>query len=187
MKYSANPPANQKGAALAVSLIMLLVLTLIGVSGMQTTVMEEKMSGNARDYNLAFQAAEVALRNAESYVDGLVTITDFNTQIPNDGLLSEAEPDPDYLSTDTWYGTNGSTVGSIQPDHIVSSLYGHQPRYIIKFVTENDPGGNSRLNIRGYAEQLPGARVAVFKVTARGTGGTDDSQVILQSNVGTRF
>ncbi|MCI0655298.1 MAG: PilX N-terminal domain-containing pilus assembly protein [Methylococcaceae bacterium] len=166
---------------------MLLVLTLIGVSGMQTTIMEEKMSGNSRDYNLAFQAAEVALRNAESHIDGLVTLTDFNSQTPNDGLLSEAETDPDYLSTDAWYGTNGSTVGSIQPDDIVSSLYGHQPRYIIKFVTDNDPNRNSRLNIRGYAEQLPGARITVFTVTARGTGGTDDSRVILQSKVGKRF
>ncbi|MCI0734506.1 MAG: PilX N-terminal domain-containing pilus assembly protein [Methylococcaceae bacterium] len=179
--------SSQKGAALAVSLIMLLVLTLIGITGMHTTTLEEKMSGNGRDYNLAFQAAEVALRTAEAYVESLVTVTDFVSTNSNDGRLAETETDPDYFSSDTWYSTNGSTVGSVQPSYLVSSLYGDQPRYIVKYVTEYDPDTNARLNIGGYGEKLAGAQVTVFRVTARGTGGTNDSQVLLQSHYGKRF
>lgn len=51
-------PKNQKGAVLAISLIILLLMTIIGVSAMQGTTLQEKMAGNLRDYNLAFQAGK---------------------------------------------------------------------------------------------------------------------------------
>ena len=60
---------KQAGVVLVVSLIMLMLLTLIGVSGMQSTGIEEKMAGNMRDRNLAFQAAEAALRHAEQFIE----------------------------------------------------------------------------------------------------------------------
>ena len=62
---SNNPTLQQSGAVLIISLIMLLLLTLKGASSIQTTSLEEKMAGNLRDLNLAFQAAESALRDAE--------------------------------------------------------------------------------------------------------------------------
>lgn len=52
---------KQSGAALIVSLIILLVLTLIGVAGMNTSVMQERMAVNAQNSNRAFQAAESTL------------------------------------------------------------------------------------------------------------------------------
>ena len=61
---------RQKGAALVTSLIILLMLTLMGVAAMQTTTLEEKMAGNLRNENLAFQAAEAALRAGEAYLQG---------------------------------------------------------------------------------------------------------------------
>jgi type IV pilus assembly protein PilX len=65
--------ADQSGAVLIISLIMLLLLTLIGASSMQTTTLEEKMAGNMRDRNIAFQAAESALRDAEQDIRGIGT------------------------------------------------------------------------------------------------------------------
>lgn len=177
---------TQKGAALAVSLIILMVLTMVGITGMQTTTMEEKMAGNNRDYNLAFQAAEAALRNAEAYVEGLVTAVEFNSATLNDGLLSETESDPDYFNKNVW-NSNGYNIGTKQPTDLVSSLYGLQPKYIVKYVAENDPDSNARLNIGGYGEKLAGAQITVFRITARGTGGTNNSQVLLQTHYGKRF
>ena len=67
---------HQSGAVLPISLIMLLLLTLIGVTGSQMTGLEEKMAGNMRDRNIAFQAAEAALRDAEQDIRGIgVTAT----------------------------------------------------------------------------------------------------------------
>lgn len=59
---------RQEGAVLLVCLVMLLVLTMIGVSSMSGSALQERMAGGARDYNLAFQAAEASLRVGEAYV-----------------------------------------------------------------------------------------------------------------------
>ena len=59
---------KQKGAVLLVCLVMLLVLTVIGVSSMSSSTLQERMAGGARDYNQAFQAAEASLRVGEAYV-----------------------------------------------------------------------------------------------------------------------
>ncbi|SEO72941.1 pilus assembly PilX family protein [Aquisalimonas asiatica] len=55
----------QRGAVLVVSLVLLAVMTLIGVFAMRGTTLEERMAGNLRDRDMAFQAAEGALREAE--------------------------------------------------------------------------------------------------------------------------
>ncbi len=56
---------HESGVALLVALVFLLMLSLIGVSAMQGTTMQEKMSGNLRDQHSAFNAAEAALREGE--------------------------------------------------------------------------------------------------------------------------
>ena len=59
---------NQSGVVLIISLILLLAITLIGVTGSNVTSLEERMSANSKDTNLAFQAAEAALRDAEAWL-----------------------------------------------------------------------------------------------------------------------
>ena len=54
-------PARQSGAVLVVAMIMLLVLTLLGVTAMNTTSMQERMAANTQEYTRAFQAAETGL------------------------------------------------------------------------------------------------------------------------------
>ena len=60
--------ASQSGAALITSLIFLTVLTILGMSTMGTSLLESRMAGNSRDRNMAFQAAEIGLRDAELYI-----------------------------------------------------------------------------------------------------------------------
>jgi Tfp pilus assembly protein PilX len=59
-----TPPnaKRQQGAVLLISLLVLLVLTLIGLSSLDSSVMEEKMATNAQTSNATFQAAETAIR-----------------------------------------------------------------------------------------------------------------------------
>ncbi|MEL1263763.1 pilus assembly PilX family protein [Pseudoxanthomonas putridarboris] len=66
---------SQQGAALYVALIMLLLLALIGIVGMQVAGMQEKMSANYRNVNLAFQNAEAQARQAECSVEAQVNRT----------------------------------------------------------------------------------------------------------------
>lgn len=60
--------SNQGGAALITSLIFLTVLTILGMSTLGTALLESRMAGNARDRNLALQAAEIGLRDAELFI-----------------------------------------------------------------------------------------------------------------------
>jgi len=53
--------SKQNGAALFVSLIMLVALTVIGLAASQRSQMQERMAGNVHIQNLAFNAAESAL------------------------------------------------------------------------------------------------------------------------------
>jgi type IV pilus assembly protein PilX len=57
---------RQQGAALIIGLIILVVLTLIGVQAMRSSIVQERMAGNMRERNVAFQAAEAALRVGEA-------------------------------------------------------------------------------------------------------------------------
>ena len=58
----------QNGSALIISLVFLLILTMIGVASIQDSTLQERMAGNERDRNLAFQAAEAALRVGEDHL-----------------------------------------------------------------------------------------------------------------------
>lgn len=55
---------TQQGAALMISLVMLLVLTVLGVSALNTTTLEERMAMNSQEISRALQAAESALSSA---------------------------------------------------------------------------------------------------------------------------
>jgi hypothetical protein len=57
---------RQAGVVLVISLIMLLALSLIGISALRSTTLEERMAGNMKAKQRSFQAAELALRQAEA-------------------------------------------------------------------------------------------------------------------------
>ena len=52
---------KQQGIALLTIMIFLLILTVIGLSSMETSRLEQQMSGNTQWTNIAFQAAETGL------------------------------------------------------------------------------------------------------------------------------
>lgn len=64
-------PRRQGGAVLLTSLVILLVLTLIGVSTMDTTGLEMKMASNNRNAQWTFQMAEAALEEAETVINSV--------------------------------------------------------------------------------------------------------------------
>ena len=57
-------PRRQQGAALVIGLILLVVLTILAVSGVFTSTMELRMVRNTQSQERAFQAAEVAVEDA---------------------------------------------------------------------------------------------------------------------------
>jgi type IV pilus assembly protein PilX len=57
-------PRAERGAALVVGLILLVVLTILAVSGVFTSTMELRMVRNTQSQERSFQAAEVAIEDA---------------------------------------------------------------------------------------------------------------------------
>lgn len=170
--------ARQTGAVLVVSLVFLLVITLIAVSSMRDTLLEEKMAGNSRDRNLAFQVAESGVREAEVYIQSLVSLGSFAS---NAGLYGLTESEPAYRDASTW---------SDASNHVVAdSRYGayEAPRYYVKHFT-TVIGTEGAMNLSGYGDNKGTGDVSVFNITSRGTGGSADSaEVILRSRYGRVF
>lgn len=82
---------HQCGAALIMSMVILLILTLLGITAMGTSSLEEKMSGNTQEITRAFEAAE----------SGLIEWS--NT--PGSIVLEGTTTSPNYT-----YGNYGSAV-----------------------------------------------------------------------------
>lgn len=160
--------SRQRGSTLVISLMILIVMTLIGLTGVMTSTLEEKMAGNTRDQALAFQAAEAALRDGESYYrDAINSDAEFND---TNGLYRD--PDHDLFSISTWSDakTYSGTITGVAD----------QPRYIIERVGPIITGeSNEGIEIKSYGESV--GRPTAARITAQATGGTTNTQVILQS------
>lgn len=157
--------ARQRGSALIFALVFLLLMTLIGTTAMQGTGQQEKMAGNMRDRNLAFQAAEAALRAGERLLESpAVPPTNFGAAT---GLL--------LAQADTFWMTYDWNNQSLTPP-MASALAGlsQQPRYVIEDRTLSNPP-----NAGDPECATPSLRC--YRITARGVGGTADAVVILQS------
>lgn len=59
---------RQHGVALIMALIMLIVVTLVALSGMRNTSLQEKLAGNLYDRAIALQTADFALAAAEAWI-----------------------------------------------------------------------------------------------------------------------
>lgn len=75
IKISNSSRRKQSGAALIVGLILLLVLTMLGISGMQTATFELLQAGNTQFSENAFQAADTG-------IDRALVNSNLNTGIP---------------------------------------------------------------------------------------------------------
>lgn len=81
------PAARQQGLALVVSLVLLVAMTIIGVATLSSTRLNEKISGNAQQKAISFEAAESAIAtmwDAQSLIGTLEQIPDgiFNNPLP---------------------------------------------------------------------------------------------------------
>lgn len=160
---------KQEGAVLLVCLVMLLVLTMIGVSSMSNSTLQERMAGGTRDYNQAFQAAEASLRVGEAYVRQQVEASADPTS-----LFQAASACP-ALTAAQWSPPDDLIGKPKQPVCQVSNFYGASGGPT-SFVCETD---GSIAENRAF-DCL--SRTYLFNVEATGYG-SGDLEVHLQSTV----
>jgi len=103
---SRKHPKGQRGAVLIFALIVLLVMTVLAISGVGNSTLEQRMAGNYSQSMTAFQTAEQGLRVAEEWMtnkllnDPVFSALDdagwwFQVTGTTDGLYSSMNSDPD--------------------------------------------------------------------------------------------
>lgn len=155
---------REHGAVLIVALIFLVIMTVLGVTAMRTTTLQERMAGNVRDSNLAFQSAEAALREGEQFLQQatLPPFTGANGLLP----MEEDAGQVTFWNAYTW-SADGRVTASVAG--VIAA-----PRYVIEELPALPAEGDS-----AKFGALPD--VGFYRVTARAAGGTQDAVSILQT------
>ena len=176
---------KQAGAALAVSLIILLVMTIIGLQGISSTTLEERMSRNYRDSQLSFQAAEAALRDGEALVENtLFNMASYSSACANGLCFNSSGGGGCPASTPiTPPWTDFANVWNNTANHkaysgTVPGVFA-QPKYIIEFwcYVPADPSAPVPSSTPGTTSEW----AEMYRVTALGFGASDNSRTMLQS------
>ena len=191
-KLTFKNPRKQSGAVLVLSLLMLFVLTLIGVSSINTTTMEEKMSGNSRNQQLAFHAAEIAIREAEDFITNTINnpTAQFTAGSAVNGLYMVSSGPSSYNATDkSWWNTaaNGRITYGVATGSQTYDL-ANPPQYTIEYRGESEQKEATDPTLFGGEEGRGGqGSVSIFRITARGTGISNNAAVVIQSHFGKRI
>ncbi|MFJ7884272.1 PilX N-terminal domain-containing pilus assembly protein [Pseudomonas sp. NPDC096917] len=126
---------KQSGMALVVCLTFLLLLSLIGLSSLQSAVQQEKMAGSVWLANQSLQAGETGLRLGESQVQvewsGLFACNTVARCMPPLSARTQISPGLDPVSgvlwrggTDGLYGLQSLGVG-LTPAHLPGIASAH--------------------------------------------------------------
>jgi type IV pilus assembly protein PilX len=176
MKNGTN--SRQNGATLVVAMLLLLVLTVLGLTTMNMSRLEERMAGNSRDLNLAFQGAEAGLRDAEERIKTWNSSPTTCSAAPC-GLWQISTLPVDLRDqTLAWWTTNAAEYGVAGSKEITEVT--RDPMVVIEelaFV-----GDTVSINPSGPP---PGRQF--YRITANSAGASDTAEVVLESTFVTRF
>ena len=172
---TANAP--QEGFVLIVGLVILGLLTMLALSGMRDSTIQEKMAGASRASFIAFQAAEDALRRAEECLENDDSGCTFDAA--NDAHFTEDEEDEFPPHNDLFNATTWDDYE--RPGDLAES-----GAYIIRELVA--AGGGARagagedLGTASKAEKTTETEShATYEITARGAGGSGAGQSVLRT------
>lgn len=191
---------RSRGFSLIMVMLLLVVVTVLGVGAAQLSLVNERSARNDRDNEVALQAAEAALIDAELDILGPNASTAarlclFNNKDvapfvegcgsgANLGLCAPSEPGatPAWMKADlspssktsVAYGTFTSQKYVVGKGATSASL----PRYIVEVMRNNGGWQANRLE-----NASAGNATNIFRVTAIGFGVDADTQVVLQTNL----
>ena len=178
---------KQQGAALAVSLIILTLMTVIGVTAVKSSVIENRIATNMYDKQMSFEAAEAALRDAEAWLvsqetspdavktaGGTSTVTvwvkGFPTNTHSDVAAAE---EPLKFSDDSIWETFGEDYGQATGAASMDDLAA-TPQFIVEQFTFIPDDMSAETLAAGRGEFY-------YRITARARGGSSTSETLLQT------
>lgn len=108
MKHFTPMQAKQRGAALVVGLILLLILTVLAVSGMNSASTELIMAGNEQYRHNAFHAAETGIEQA---LTDLATVPQSGTPIVVPATAVPGSATDEYTTSSRYLGDDLNVPG----------------------------------------------------------------------------
>lgn len=154
---SVSKSTSERGAALVVGLILLVVISMMGAVAYGVATQQERISGNSRDRARALESAEAALRDCEAYLADPGRTPRFTDTGVYQALPSNQVQLPDTVD---WLDATEVRVIASRIDGVAE-----QPACIIEelqkaWVVQQGSESESNLPIE----------VAFYRVTARGFG-----------------
>lgn len=187
---------NQHGASLIMVMIILTIVSMLGIAGIQVSLMSERGARNDRDLQLAWQSAEAALIDAQNDIAGPAASTRraiftgkqlFNfvdgcgTSGNSRGLcmmVSSGRPTwlrPGFDFSATGANAPSASYGEFTGRSFASGTVGVQPAQAPRYVIEiMDDYGNTDLGADAPKKKY------LYRVTAIGFGPRTDIQAVIQ-------
>ncbi len=170
--------SRQSGVVLITGLVFVVISTLIVLAVLRSGTLEERMAANARNRQLALQAAEAVLRDGEVALFGATGTTfdpstSFTDTCTNGLCTAPASGSTPRWKTIDWSSTAVTRSFALDASTLTSTLVASQPRYFV----EVQPFAPPILGCDNYRD---------FRLTARGLG-QDASEVYVQSVVRVKY
>ena len=164
-----SPGAHaQRGVALVVALILLVVITLVGLAAVRGTIMQQKMASNLYDRQVEFQSAEAAIRAATALVASTPTLIWHNCQA---GGIT-CQPNPFNDSTLPASAIHNVATGTAAGGYTPSGAATGQPQFVVENMGNwvdqtTNTGFGSTANSRNYGVQGGSGTSVFYRITAR--------------------
>ena len=176
--------SGQRGFSLITSLLLMLSVLLLGIAVMGVNVSQERIIGNTRDRELALQAAEATLRDAERDINVNITPATTFASDCNHGLCipasQNAVPNPKPIHEQAWFSWSDTAKTRQLGQHTSAPAFpgvSSPPVYVIeKLGALAAPAGESMSMGTG-----PTPPAMAYRTTVRATGARAETQVMLQT------
>ncbi|MDT8410197.1 MAG: PilX N-terminal domain-containing pilus assembly protein [Wenzhouxiangellaceae bacterium] len=172
---------RQQGAALFISLMFLIVLTLIGLSVANVGVLQERMSSNVRQSNVAFQRAEAGIRSIEKRVKqiaqggsgGLGQIPIWSTTLESLGITQRGDCTLSGADTESWPWLNLPEAEVPETEYTIVELSGA--------TADGNVFGSACRPMQSEDAGNPGQSAVYYLIAARAVGEDNVTEAVVQS------
>jgi type IV pilus assembly protein PilX len=165
--------SRQRGVVLFVAMILLLILSLLGVTAARMQTVQERMARNDDNRQLGAQTAEAALRGAET---GLLTGIYINFAANANGLFAPLLSNGSPVTALDW----STALPYVGPVLAAVPTPSRAPRFVIENLPSVAVAGDD-ISVTSLNPSSP--PVTVYRVTARGVGADGTSTTTLQTIV----
>lgn len=181
---------HQQGATLLISLVLLLIITLLGVSSIRGVALEERIVGNLRDKQTASDGAEAALREGENRLALSVGPATATGACSGTDLCLLATPPANISSDDwSWWTTAGNSTPYTGSTTDNTALYGIiTPALWQAALLGYDPmNSKGTVEVTDTEERSRGIGPYFYQISSSSRGRTARMMVSLQSTTVQRY